>query len=501
MLKKLLCGLLASLMILGTLASCAETADDPAQETADTGSASTDAEETETRETLDIPDTRYDSETLTFLTRDESEWSTLEIFTEKLTSESDNISSAVYERNITIQDKYGVVINELKKPTGEHHGAVSQEIAGSTGDFQAIVTNTAQSCAFALQGMLYNLNGEYNEYIDTQKPWWDTVMADGLSINGYLYFATGDILTSDNDATFVILFNKKLATECKLPDLYAAVENNEWTMEQFYNYMQTSKQDKDGDGKLTYNTDVCGFAYTGDAPYCFLFGGGITICGKDANDFPTYNLNVERAQNISDMGKLLFSKDYAVDMNAAVLAGDTIMHVGQITFGENHALFFAEVMQSVTRMRGYDVDFGILPFPMYDLNQNGYISMMHTTASQVSIPKSVQGEKLSMTCAMIEAMAYYAVDTLTTQYYEINLKTKGAKDEKSGPMIDKILANRACDLTYYFTDLGSGAFGTLAGTLLPTSNKSVSSASKAFKRQIERSADRIVENLEKNETQ
>lgn len=498
MLKKLLCGLLASLMMLGTLAACGENTEGPAEETTN-ATASTEAVESETRESLDIPDTRYDNKILTFLTRDESEWSTLEIFTEKLTGETDNISSAVYERNVTIQDKYGVVINEFKQNTTEHVGSVNKEVSAPTGDFQAIITNTAQSCGFATQGSLYNLNGEYNEYINTDKPWWDTVMANGLSMNGYLYFATGDLLTSDNDATFVILFNKKLTTECKIPDLYAAVENNEWTMEKFYEYEQLAKQDKDGDGKLTYNNDVCGFAYTGDAPYCFLFGGGITIVGKDADDYPVYNLNVERAQNISDMAKLIFDKENAVDMNAAVLAGDTIMHVGQITFGENHALFFAEVMQAVTRMRGYDVDFGILPFPMYDANQNGYISMMHTTASQVSIPKSVTGDELSMTCAMIEAMAYYSVDTLTTQYYEINLKTKGAKDEKSGPMIDKILSNRACDLSYYFTDLGSGAFGNLAGTLLPTSNKSVASTSKSFEKQIKRSAQKITDNLEKNE--
>ncbi len=499
MLKKLLCGLLASMMILGTLASCGENNEGPADDTSNTGSASTDAAESETRESLDIPDTRYDNKILTFLTRDESEWSTLEIYTEKLSTDSDNISSAVYERNVTIKDKYGVTINELKQETTQHVNSVNKEVSAPTGDFQAIITNTAQSCGFATQGSLYNLNGEHNEFINTEKPWWDTVMANGLSINNYLYFATGDLLTSDNDATFVILFNKKLTTECKIPDLYAAVENNEWTMEKFYEYEQLAKQDKDGDGKLTYDTDVCGFAYTGDAPYCFLFGGGITICGKDADDLPVYNLNVDRAQSVSEMGHLIFAKENAIDMNAAVLAGDTIMHVGQITFGENHALFFGEVMQSVTRMRGYDVDFGILPFPMYDQNQSGYISMMHTTASQVSIPKSVTGDELTMTTAMIEAMAYYSVDTLTTQYYEINLKTKGAKDEKSGPMIDKILANRACDLSYYFTSIGNNPFGELSQTLLPTANKSVASVSKRFSTQIKRTANKIVEAMEKNE--
>ena len=40
-----------------------------------------------------------------------------------------------------------------------------------------------------------------------------------------MYFATGDILTSDNDGTFALLFNKKIATEVKMPDLYKMVDN------------------------------------------------------------------------------------------------------------------------------------------------------------------------------------------------------------------------------------------------------------------------------------
>ena len=103
----------------------------------------------------------------------------------------------------------------------------------------------------------------------------------------------------------------------------------------------------------------------------------------------------------------------------------------------------------------------------------------------MAIPKSVTEKKLVMVNSMIEAMAYHAVDTLTEQYYEINLKTKGAKDEQSGPMMDKILSGRVYDLSYYF-GWGSGAFGQLAGCLLPGGGKSVASTSRSFERSITR---------------
>ena len=496
MMKKLLCVLLAALMLVGTLASCG-TSDENTDTTA-AGDVTTNLEE-ETRETLDVPSTRYDGTELCFLTRDESEWSTLEIFAESQTSESDNISNAVFERNDRILQNYGVTITELKKKTGEHHGSLSNEVSAPTGDFQAVITNTSGSASFASNGFLWNLNSEEIEYLDFTKPWWDNNMAEGMSIDDRLYFATGDLLTSDNDATFVIMFNKQLVKDYNIPDLYALVENGQWTMEELYKYEQLAVQDNNGDGKLDYDTDICGLAYTGDVPYCLVFGGGVTLCSKDEDDIPVYSLDVQRADDIADMGKLIFSKDYTIDLNAVVNAGGITMYdAGVKTFGEGHALFMGEVMQCVTRMRGCDVDFGILPYPKFNVQQTNYASMMHLTASCVSIPKSVSGETLTMTTSMIEAMAYHAVDTLTVQYYEINLKTKGAKDEQSGPMMDMILSNRICDLSYYY-QWGSNAFGQVANCLLPTGGKSVSSQSKKFKSSIERAIGQLQKSMEKFE--
>ena len=178
--------------------------------------------------------------------------------------------------------------------------------------------------------------------------------------------------------------------------------------------------------------------------------------------------------------------------------GISMVELNQTAFGENHALFMSEVMQCVTRLRGFTADFGILPFPKYDASQAGYYSMMHGTASVVCIPRSVNADKLVMVNSMIEAMAYHSVDTITEQYYEINLKTKGARDEQSGPMIDMILSGRVCDLSYYY-GWGGNAFSQLAGCLLPSGGKSVASTSKSFERSIGRNIEPLMKALNKIE--
>ena len=494
MFKKLLSLALAALMLVGVLASCALPNADGSNTTANPNSS----QDTTMEETLDIPDTRYDDTELCFLTRDESEWSTIEIFAEEMTSNTDNINNAVYERNDRILQDYGVTITELKKPTGEHYTSVTTEVSAPTGDFHVIVTNAYYSADMATNSFLWDLNSDYVEYMDLTKPWWDTNLAEGLSIEEKLYFATGDLMTLDNDATFCILFNKQIVKDCNIEDLYALVQNNQWTMDKMYEFSQTAKQDKDGDGKLSWDKDVAGLAYTVDGPYCLMFGGGITMCTKDENDSPIYDLDVERAQDIAEKGQLVFSKDYSVDLNAAQSSsGITMVEVGQKAFGEGHALFMGEVMQCVTRLRGFDVDFGILPWPMYDANQGNYYSMMHATASMVSIPKSVGEDDLVRVESMLEAMSYHSVNTLTKEYYEINLKTKGAKDEQSGPMIDKILASRSCDLAYYYK-WGSNAFGSLANAALPGSGTSVASMATKQKKAVENSIRQLLRKMNKD---
>ena len=474
MLKRLLCALLAALMVSCTFVACTDNDGKDSNESKKEESTKPEGN----GESLDIPDTKYDDNNkgICFLTRDEAEWSTVEIFAERPTSASDNISQAVYERNDSIKEKYGVVIKEYPRSTDQHVTDVGKEIQSKSGDFQAVISNCRMSASMASQNMLWDLNSSDVEYIDFSKSWWDQNMATCMSIDKKLFFATGDLLTSDNDATFMILFNRKLATNHQIPDLYKIVENGEWTLDKMYEFAQQGVE-PGTDGTIAYDNGVAGFAYTDSAPSSFMFASNVTLVQKNDEDVPVYEFNLDHAQNVSEKVKLLFSNQHAVQ-----LPGGNLYESGKTCFGENHALFYSECMQTVTRMREYDIDFGILPAPKYDTHQN-YASMMHHTASMVSIPVSIVDDDLTMTACMIEAMACYSQDTLTVEYYDKNLKTKGAKDEQSGPMIDKILANRICDLSYYY-QWGGSAYENIAATLLPTSNKQLSSESNRHKKKI-----------------
>ncbi|MCQ2430026.1 MAG: hypothetical protein MJ192_06825 [Clostridia bacterium] len=484
--KKFLCVLLACLMVL-PLAACANTEDNPDDTSAGTKEANS---EEDTRESLDIPDTKYTDVELTFLTRDNGEWTTVDICPQE-NAQFNQVQDAVYERNEIMKDRYGITICEIQTTTTV--ADVQKETSAPTGDFQAVVGCLSDTCTMVNNTYLVDLNGEGCEYLDFDKSWWDHGLAENMTIDGHLYFATGDLLTADNDGTFAILFNKKIANEIQLPDMYELVDNKKWTMDKMYEFEQLAFQDKDGDGKLAYDTDICGFAYTGDTPYSLLYGGGVSIITRDEDDNLVYSLDVQRTSDIADKSQLILSKDLTVDMNAA---GGSVVEVGQKCFGENHCLYFGECLQCVTRMRSYDVDFGIVPYPKFDEAQKNYCSVMEWVGGVVSIPRSVNND-LEMVCSMIEGMAYYAVPTLTNLYYELNLKTKMAKDEQSGPMIDMILEYRVYDLAYAFQ--WSGVVGALAGAMKPGSKTKVASASTKYQKQLDKEITKLLQKIEKAE--
>ncbi len=490
--KKVLCGILAALLVLSTCACGTGTETETEANTQ--GEASTNANtEAVTKESLDIPDTRYDGEELIFMTRDESEWSSMSIYSEKeqFTDKNAPLSEAVYTRNDMVLQNYGVTIKEYKEQTANMATKVQTEVNAPTGDFQAIVSNVTSSAGFSNNALIWNLNSDETSSLDFTKSWWDTQMIEGFTINDRVFFATGDMLTLDNDATFVMMFNKDIATECQIPDLYSLVSNYEWTFDKLFEYEQLAAE-----SEFEYDKGVCGFAMTNDVFYSLFYAGGLTVVHKDDDGSLKFGLNVERAQNIADKAKNIFSEDLCVNINTVnTNQGVAVPLIGQVCFGDNHALFLGEVLQCVERMRGYDVNFGVIPYPMYESSQNAYYHMMHMTGSVVSIPRSVSKD-IEMVASMLEAMSYYSVDTVTKQYYDINLTTKNVKDEQSGPMIDMILASRVCDLAYYYS--WGSAVANLVEALKPSSSKSIASSAKSLEKQVNRQIEKTIDNIEEN---
>ena len=431
-----------------------------------------------------FPEKDYGGDEFMFLTSSDADdngvdWKTYDIYTENQTG--DVIIDAVYERNMWIEETFNVKINEYQCVTmTETKKAVN---AGVT-DYDAVITAIANGCNMGADNYILDLTQVPN--LDLKQSWWDQGVLKGTSINNRVYIATGDITIVDNEATWVLMFNKQMAQDFDL-DLYGMVHNNEWDMETFYKSAQLANKDLNGDGKMYGPDDQFGFATSDMSSDGLMYASGVTLSSKDSDDYPIIQTDMDKLTSV-----IVKAGEIMSDANTTIITtknGITTSDDLRLLFEGGRALFFGEVMACVTRMRNSTTDFGLIPFPKYELAQENYYHFVHKTAGKgICIPTTQPDPE--MAGLIIEAMAAKSVGTVTEAYYDKALTYKYMRDEESAKMLDMILASRIYDLTYIY-DWGS-LYSQLkslivAGkdTVASTWDKRMSAAEKALTKTVD----------------
>lgn len=438
--------------------------------------------------------------TAKFMTRDAGEWSTVDIYQE--TESSTPIPSAVFTRNIEVQELYGIKVEEWQvKDTSSE---VNKLIKSNDQDYSAIVGQLADIAALASKGSFYDLYDLPS--VDLTKSWWDQKAVEGLSIANHVFYATGDLLTSDNDATFILMFNKTIMKNADLlgealPDvnaesLYDLVNNKEWTLEAMLNLATAATKEMGGDpNELDPYEDRIGFAMTGNVAFSLLYGGGVVITAKNEDDIPEYQLTTSAAKEhadavISAAYKLYGNKNITFNMELDH-EGNGVVQNGKDCFGNGHALFLGECLQVVIRLRSHDVDFGVIPYPLYNSSQESYYSYMNSAGGMVAIPNCLTEENAEKASIAIEVLAAKSQNTLTPAYYDTTLIGKSTKDPESEPMIDMILSTRVYDLAYVYGWANAvSSFANLIST-----GKGVASASRNMERRLSSAIDKALKSM------
>lgn len=495
-----LISILLAVLLAFTCVACAtqqeNDTDTDAADTAVTG-GDTKAEEDE-GETLDVPLKNYDT-TATFLSLSNLEWTINEVWVEN--DSADPIESAVFNRNLMIKDDYGITVKTNAVEAAQITSQVAAEFKSNTQDHIAIADALMDMVVYSRKGLVYDLCDVPN--IDLTKSWWDNKAVEGLSIGNHVFYATGDIMITDNDATFILMFNKSIMNNKNIlssidqggknnTTIYEMVDNHEWTFDMM---LQMEKLASDQKDVLDPYADQVGFAMTGNVPFSLLYGGGFVSCVKDEDDLPKYALDVDLAAQICDQAfKIYGDKSLVANMDTG---GEGVFENGKQCFGGGHALFFGEVLQCVSRLRGYDVDFGVIPYPMLTENQKDYYTVMNPIGGMVAIPAALSEDKAELAGALLEIMAAKSQKTgtgtnsLTTAYYDITLLAKGTKDAESEPMIDLILRNRVYDLGYVY---GWGTLVTnVAGCI--SSGKGVASTTKKAESQFTKAIEKELKGM------
>lgn len=473
--KRILAFILACLTALSVLVmtACQDPTTDAGEKPDESGAETSGPAETE-RPYADIPEGfSYGDKTITFLVaRDgDSDWECVDIYFE--TESEDPIESAIFRRNATLKDKYNVNIAHV--PTDSAGSVAQRTIKSGADDYQVLMCRTGDTISLLSNRQLIDLNTL--EGIDLSNPWWDQNLVKNCSIGGRNYFATGDISIMDNDATWVMMFNKAMIQQYDLESPYELVKNNEWTFDKMYEMMHAVAGDgkgDDGNGKVDYDVDTFGWVTHNSSRDGLYYAAGLQVVAKDEYDMPYMTKSdLERTVNVLGMAQKMWtekSMTWSADRD-----GYSAVELQQI-FESGRALFMGEVMQLVIRLREMELDFGIIPFPKYDSEQENYGHYVHQTSVMMSIP--ITCENAENVAYVLEAMAAESMYTLTPAYYETALIGKYFRDPESSEMLDIILQSRTFDLGFMFS-WGSGVISLFTNQISSGGSDYISSYNKS----------------------
>lgn len=501
--KRILAALLAALMLASSLASCSEKA---AEETQDTTAADTEASpagvkesaaDTEAAETSDgligvdlsynwkegVDQNNYDGYTFTILNGCTATWySYLNVIVEETTGEP--VNDGIYERTQRVNEYLNVNIAEHQ--VSDSAAELRNSVKGGTDDFGVALCTLMGDFAIAQEGNVYDLNTLEGLHLDGV--WWDQNANEDLAINNKLYFTTGSFDTTRFDSIRALYFNQQLIKDYNLTNPYEMVENNEWTIDNFAAMLEAGVHDADGDGLWTDKDKYGWITYNEIGIDMLTRGCGVNYIDKDPET--GYLIDGTDGEKLIDVYTKIYDMYWGgndvFDIRQSRFTpylrgkGDRII---QELFMENATIFYSECMAWTRELRNMEADFGIVPPPKYDQDQDRYYSIILNPFMQM-IPVTV--EDVNRNANILDALNAASHDTVMEGYVNITLQGKSSRDEDTVRMLRLVFDDLSYNLHFANITIRSTVTGGISGA-----KESISSDLKRSAKMLKKSFEKL----------
>ena len=396
-----------------------------------------------------LPEMNFGGAAFTILQR--TEWN-YEFFAESETG--DGVNDAVYKRNITVEERFNVKLNPIDVMGGWNEQdiflkKVKNSVSAGDDEFQLLAGYAAYMPKLQTGGYLINLHELPN--VDFDKAWWSTDLKDNFTINGKMFFATGDLSLSLWEDILAIYFNKQMIANYQIETPYELVRSGKWTIDKLNEICRNVSVDVDADGKPSEKSDIFGYATDTTNFVDGWFGAfDCPVIKKDETGVPYHAQNTEKMADI--VGKIyeFLWENPGVYANKESSPGPVNLY--RYIFEEDRAMFLPELLGNAQALRGMDTDFGIVPYPKWNEQQENYLTTSVAYFSMFCVPTTVQN--LEMTGIITEALCAESYKKVIPAFYDVSLKTKLARDDESAEMIDIIRNGLTFDFgKVYVTEL------------------------------------------------
>ena len=443
--KRALCFLLALLMLASCFVAC-DNSDKP--DVTEGGVVTTaPAETTEPEEKPDIPMTGdYGGYEFNILSAGNQVFNDFD-FEEESSLPLDN---AQYKRKLKVEEDYKIDIFHKQEKgyssassggSGPGYKAVNKQVSSGDNDYDFCIIAGYDVPVLAYMGMLYDMASI--EQIGLDKSWWDKNATENLSMQDVVFFTTGDITVSDNFVAFCLLFNKRLLADYNLDSPYEMVEDGTWTIENFGKLVKSVSEDMNQDGMYT-DADRYGLLVWDDSIVGIVNAAG-QRCGRinenQQLELTFYNENTISA--LEQYADIAYNQQYALHFQRITGAS------GASLMTADKGLFLTSTIHAIPNLREMDSDFGVLPYPKLNEEQDAYYSTIAPYNSNFVCVPLIQ-EDVNRTGTIMEALAYYGQKIVLPALYDVTLIGQGTRDEESEPMLEIIFGNLVYDIGYFY---------------------------------------------------
>ena len=374
------------------------------------------------------------------------------------------VGTELYGRVPRVEGRLGIELNvELVKGTDEtlYKDEVKKRHESTDPNMIAALTSGySQYVGFmTTQGRFQNIAN--SDAVDFESPWWPAGLVENSVIDDKIYFVSGDISPTLLYEIYAIFFNRVLIERYNIEDPISLVNDHKWTIDKLISLTSDIYEDLDKTKTGPSYGDFFAFNINDGAHYkAFPFAMGIRVIIPDEDEGYVYSDSYlgEKMDVIADkIGNWVVNnpgvhaesegfKDYC----GGFVDGNVIFNLGNFANGSH---YFA----------GKGVDYGVVPCPMYDEEQEDYHSYYGNPTSFWAIPTNTD---LDNSALLLEYLAADAYVYISPALFERALKIKYVTGEVDGlsKMFDIIREGVVFDPCMFYNQLiGTTAYGGFAG--------------------------------------
>lgn len=343
---------------------------------------------------------------------------------------NNTLSDAIYNRQEEVRKYLGVeVFGTGTENTDKYVAPFKTAIKNKDNSVHMLVSHVFFGIdGFITENYLTDLNDM--ESLDLEADYWNQQFMEDLSVKDHIYLGFNDFNIL---YTNVVLFNKDMLerySDSIDGTLYDKVQSYTWTLDEMISLSSMVYLDTTSDGKT--EDDTYGMTAFLNVPFApLLQASNISVVEMDEKgNYAVSVYNEKNKQKMSDLVDKLYDWVRADDAWLKMDSGSP-----SAIFTSGRSLMHLATTYSLPNLLSYEIDFGVLPYPMYDVNQKdvGYRSLQW--GGYICIPSYLANG--NMVGETVEMLAFFS-DDVNIAFYEKLLGKQVADAPLDRIMLDMV---------------------------------------------------------------